>query len=353
MKTVAIIGCGIVGLFTAIELAKKGFKIDIYEKNKECFQEQSRYNSAILHPNFEFDNSYLKSKLLSRGKEIYKELFSKTEIIKEIPAYMLAKSSQVEKMHYYEKQSINNNQNVLELTNEEIKKMFPNLDSKYNIGLKFNDTYILNITLLKDFLLSEIKKNEVYIFYKCEVIDIDIMNTVIITESNKKRYNYIINACGNNSLKFFIKKNNHALYNKFIKGSYLVIKKNDYDFNDRIIYPLPENNSKGILHLPFGNHLLIGPTSLEFSKIEDIDKQVTQKEFQFLLEKSKELFPNYKYEIIETFYGIRAGINFHDFIIESDISNSNIIHLLGIVSPGLTSAPAISEFIIQNYIQKN
>ena len=123
MKTVAIIGCGIVGLFTAIELAKKGFKIDIYEKNKDCLQEQSRYNSAILHPNFEFDISYLKSKLLLRGKEIYKELFSKKEIIKEIPAYMLANSSQVEKMNYYEKQSKKNNQYVLELTNEEINKV--------------------------------------------------------------------------------------------------------------------------------------------------------------------------------------------------------------------------------------
>ena len=49
---------------------------------------------------------------------------------------------------------------------------------------------------------------------------------------------------------------------------------------------------------------------------------------------------------VKTFAGLRAQPNTNDFIIEDYETPSNFINAIGIRSPGLTSAPAIAEYVI-------
>ncbi|MFQ7034789.1 MAG: FAD-dependent oxidoreductase [Candidatus Borkfalkia sp.] len=50
-------------------------------------------------------------------------------------------------------------------------------------------------------------------------------------------------------------------------------------------------------------------------------------------------------ETISSFAGVRAYSDRHDFIIEESDETENLIHVAGIESPGLTSAPAIGEYV--------
>ena len=56
------------------------------------------------------------------------------------------------------------------------------------------------------------------------------------------------------------------------------------------------------------------------------------------------------YNTITSFAGVRTYSDRHDFIIEESKVKRGFIHCAGIESPGLTSAPAIAEYVVNELI---
>ena len=116
-----------------------------------------------------------------------------------------------------------------------------------------------------------------------------------------------------------------------------------------LIYPLPTEKSLGIHSvLSLNGEVSFGPN---IYKVEEIDYKINnQFKKQFLLEINKYLNID-KDDIFEDFSGIRPKIKFdgifNDFIInnESNRGFKNLINLVGIDSPGLTSSLAIAEYV--------
>ena len=59
------------------------------------------------------------------------------------------------------------------------------------------------------------------------------------------------------------------------------------------------------------------------------------------------------YNAITSFSGIRAYSDRHDFIIEESAFIKGLINVAGIESPGLTSAPAIAEYVVNQLIARH
>jgi glycerol-3-phosphate dehydrogenase len=57
-------------------------------------------------------------------------------------------------------------------------------------------------------------------------------------------------------------------------------------------------------------------------------------------------------QVIRTYTGLRPTGSTHDFIIEESAEVANFINVAAIESPGLASAPAISEYVINEIISK-
>jgi len=49
MKKIAVVGAGIYGCWIAYILSKKGYKIEIFEKNSEIISESSKLNQYRVH----------------------------------------------------------------------------------------------------------------------------------------------------------------------------------------------------------------------------------------------------------------------------------------------------------------
>jgi glycerol-3-phosphate dehydrogenase len=143
------------------------------------------------------------------------------------------------------------------------------------------------------------------------------------------------------------------------RGEYLVLDKIFCNLINSMIYPVPPKNL-GVLgvHITptIEGNIIIGP-SAEFITDSD-DKRTTKKIMKFLLTEAKKIIPAIPDKaVINTYSGIRCKIaspekgGWADYRIEESKQTDGMINLLGIESPGLTSAPAIAVYI-KNIISK-
>ena len=97
----------------------------------------------------------------------------------------------------------------------------------------------------------------------------------------------------------------------------------------------------GILHTVHDN-LLIGPDAVETYEKENTATH--PESIAHVFEKQKITMPALtERDIITYFTGVRAPTFEEDFIIERGRHTHNLIHVAGIQSPGLTTAPAVAE----------
>lgn len=137
------------------------------------------------------------------------------------------------------------------------------------------------------------------------------------------------------------------------RGEYYVLDKRLDGTLKTLIYPAPKKNAPGLgIHLTptVDGNILIGPSAEYLDDPENY--ACTSGVMEALRLEGKELLPEIRMtDFIRNFAGVRAkqsppseGGN-RDFVIEDRSCLKGFINLLGIESPGLTSAPAIAEMV--------
>ena len=89
---------------------------------------------------------------------------------------------------------------------------------------------------------------------------------------------------------------------------------------------------------------LFGPSATEC--VDQSDKSTHAEAIAAVIDKFTRLVPDFPtHQVIATFAGVRAATFTEDFIIRAATYVPNLIHVAGIQSPGLASAPAIAEMV--------
>jgi len=137
------------------------------------------------------------------------------------------------------------------------------------------------------------------------------------------------------------------------RGEYFVIYKLKEPIVHRVIYPVPSKAGKGILATPtIDGNLLLGPNAQDIEDCEGINN--TYEGLSFVREKISKTVQNIPMnKVIRQFAGLRAKGNNGDFLIEEADDVRHFINVACIDSPGLTSAPAISEYVIEKFLTKD
>lgn len=105
----------------------------------------------------------------------------------------------------------------------------------------------------------------------------------------------------------------------------------------------------GVVHTAHDN-LLIGPDAIETWERENT--ATTAESIERVFTKQKITMPTLsERDIITYFTGVRAATFEEDFIIERGRKCENIIHVAGIQSPGLTTAPAVAEDVSEMAVE--
>jgi glycerol-3-phosphate dehydrogenase len=123
-----------------------------------------------------------------------------------------------------------------------------------------------------------------------------------------------------------------------------------------VLFPVPTIKGKGILvTTTLHGNTIIGPNAMDVEDKED--RSTTHEGLEEIWQGAKKLIPCLSQKhIIAMFVGLRPygngrcksqGIDYqHDYIIEIPEEVQGFVNLGGIESPGLTSAPAIAEEVV-------
>lgn len=359
---VAIIGAGVVGLATASEIAQRKKEVFVFEKNHAFGLETSSRNSEVIHAGIYYPENSLKTKLCVEGKGLLYELCQRHGIAhkklgKIIVAVNENEMPQLEKL--YGQGRKNGVHDLMLLSRTELKKLEPKIEAR--AGLLSPSTGILDSYSLLKFLYSQAKEKGAEFVFNTEVIGIERAGTKYKVQIKDRDgfstfiAHVVVNCAGLNSDRIAqlvgidIVKAGYKLH--YCKGEYFSLDSKYRNLVSKLIYPAPEQAGHGI-HWKQGldGRILLGPSAYY---VAAIDYAVDEKHKQYFYNSAKRFLPFIELEdLTPESSGIRPklqgpGEGFRDFVIthEEKAGFPGLINLIGIESPGLTAAPAITKYV--------
>lgn len=362
MYDVLIVGAGIIGSFLAHDLSKYKLKVAVLEKESDVAAGATMANSAIVHAGHDPKEGTLKARLNVRGNRMYEGICRELGVSFWRTSALLVSVSEEENLVLDQlyRQAVSRGITVNRLSGEAARAKEKNLSDGIIAALELPTTGIIYPWEVATALMEEAMENQVELFLKERVCSIERSGSTekpfftVHTEKGIFRAKYILNAAGVYADEIYKLVDGGSGEDTFVikprKGEYYVLDKRKEPFTQRVIYPTPSEKGKGVLVVPttHGNTLL-GPDSIFiedkqgiYNTREALDDIVSQ------LSKTVKNVPMNR--VIRTFAGLRPTGNTGDFVIEEAKQVKNFINVACIESPGLASAPAISEYVCEEIL---
>jgi L-2-hydroxyglutarate oxidase LhgO len=377
---VAIIGSGVVGCFVAWELAKKYPGVYVFEKNPDIMhgENQSSRNSGVNHAGIYYDKATrpLKARLSVEGNRLWYEFCARYNLpCKKTGKLIVAVDEQESRVLdlYLKRAHENCVPGVRKISGGEAEKVEPNVRA-YS-ALLVPTSGILEPTVLVQKLYAQASNSGAEFMSHTEVVGLKSARKgaelcIQYRDGNKDTVlaRYVINAAGVKATSIASMLDpSFPLRPVFIRGDLLKFYRNrrpELYLRGTNVYPTPEvietpsgkQFTVGAHLTPtfdlingdmvIGDTVILGPKLVSIAHSEDYHTPVPPVE-AFL--KRTAFFPGLRAEDLDPHYGgVQARLNnYPDFYIRRDRICPQVIHLVGIDSPGLTSAPAIARYVAE------
>lgn len=358
MYDVVIIGAGVTGCCIARELSKTERSVLVLEAASDICEGTSKANSAIIHAGYDAKPGTLKAKLNVKGSQMMEGLAKKLDFpFKRNGSLVLCfEPENMNKLQeLYDRGVINGVKDMQILNQDQILALEPRISKKAVAALYAPTCGIVCPFGLTIAMAENASDNGVIFERNKKVTSIKkLAQGYLVETADGTSYETltIINAAGvhadeiHNMLPLTEKHKKMQLIAR--KGEYCLYDKTAGGLVGQTIFQLPGVYGKGILITPtvHGN-LLVGPTAVDIPDKEGVN--TTAEGLEQVLGKaalSVEKLPPTK-QIITSFAGIRAHHESDDFVIEESLAYPGFIDVAGIESPGLSSAPAIGEYVAE------
>jgi len=346
---VIIIGGGVIGCAIARELSRFRLKVVLLEKNAEVGFGTSKTNSGIIHPGHDTPLSTLKGRLVVRGNALFDQLCSELHFgFKRIGELKVALyPDDLETLKKLKAQGDAKGVPGLELWDpERLRREEPNLSRNLLGALYAPSAGVINPYEFAFALIENAQGNGVQLRVDSPVESISVKSDSleVKTSTGALSGRYVLNCAGVCSdrvaamvgcatFKITARKGEEYMLDKRLKG---LVR--------RLVFPVPTKTTKGILVIPtFDGTLMVGPTAHDVDDREDFSTTPRGAEEVFAFVKN--LCPAISArDAITAFAGMRAVADTNDFVI-GPTKVKGFINVAGVQSPGLTSSPAIAEYV--------
>ena len=318
---------------------------------------QSKANSGIVHAGFDAPVGSLKAKFNVRGNKMMPN-YARELGVKYRNAGSLVVAFSYEDMRTLEelkkRGEINGVPDLEIIGGDALKKLEPNISANALGALYAKTGGIVCPYELTIAAIGNAMDNGADLFTDFDVNKILIENGVfnIYSASGKcVQAARIVNAAGINSAYVAALCGDTSFTVHGRKGEYILLDRESGDFVNHTLFFTPTKAGKGVLiSQTVDNNIILGPTAQE---TENPSTDTTAEGLAFVAKKASEMCENVPfYNAITSFCGVRAYSDRHDFIVEESAACEGLINCAGIESPGLTSAPAIAEYVVNEIIGK-
>ena len=348
---IVIVGAGVIGTAIARELSRYNLDILLIEKEPDVSDGTSKANSGIIHAGYNADFDTLKGVMNVKSNPYYDKLCEDLKVPFKRNGSLVVGFNDDDLKDLKDKKE-NGEKNGIEdlkiLGQDEIFEMEPNINKEAKYALYAPTAGIISPYELAIGYADNAVRNGVEVLLDTKVTDLLIKGDEVkgvYTNRGEFKADLVINAAGLFSDKI-AKMAGDDFEITPRKGEYHLFDKEYGGLVNHILFPMPTKTSKGILVLPtvHGN-LLIGPNANEINDKQDYS--TTNDGLEEVFKGAKRLIPEIPTDgIITQFSGLRASLPDEDFHIDFSKHKKALINLIGIQSPGLSSAPAIAEKVI-------
>jgi glycerol-3-phosphate dehydrogenase len=356
---VIVIGGGVIGAAIARELSKYNLQIAILERNLRVAQETSAGNSGVIHGGFDPTPGTVNARLNILGRHLYEnEWFKELNFPHRNCHSIVLAFNDVEKteLHKLYDQGITNGLKADELeilSREQCLALEPNLNPAVVAGLLCTSSHSVDPVILTNKLVESALVNGARLFLGNRVTGITKVGEEFRVEtvnhhSQVQNYKarFIVIAAGHYAdvIAGMINDKDFSLRTR--RGQYRILEKTErHMINDHILFMVPTIHGKGVIVSPMlDGHVLVGPTAEEGIAKEDT-RLITMEKFEEVAAIAKKIIPALKTErTCFVFSGSRSiCVETDDFWIGASSKDKRFIHIAGIASPGLSSAPAVAQ----------
>ncbi len=348
MFDIAVIGGGVVGGFVARELSKYKLDICILESMSDVAMGATRANSAIVHAGFDAKEGSLKALLNVRGSQMMERTAGELGVKYNKCGSLVVGFSDEDKETLLELKKRGERNGVRELSvidREEILALEPNIGAGVTCALYAPTGAIICPYELCMAAIGNAMDNGAELKLNFKVDKIESVKTGYKLYSGEElvEARVVINCAGlyADEIARLAGKGDFTITPR--RGEYMLLDKECGSVISRTVFRCPSKMGKGILVSPtVDGNLLLGPTA---ENIEDKgDTSTTPEGLAKVRAQAGEQVSAISFGgVITSFTGLRAVGSTGDFIINFD---DGFVNVAGIESPGLSSAPAIAEYVV-------
>ena len=357
MFDVAVIGGGVIGATVLRELTKYRLNVCLLEKEADVAMGQSRANSGIVHAGFDAPVGSLKAKFNVLGNAMMEDYAKELGVKFKRNGSLVVAFSEEELKPLEELKARGEKNGVKDLkiiSKEELNKIEPSV-SKSAVGALLAPTggivcpYKLTVAAVGNAM-----DNGASLFTDFEVEKVDKTEKgFIITAKGGRQIlaNTVVNCAGIYSEDIAKAAGDKSFTVGGRKGEYILLDRECGDFVKRTLFFTPTEKGKGILVSPtVDGNIILGPTA---EIVDDKNVETSVAGLKDVQEKAAKMCDKVPFGgTITSFAGTRAYCDRHDFIIEDSATVKGLINCAGIESPGLTSAPAIAKYVVEELVSK-
>ena len=349
---VIVIGAGVVGCAAAMELGRLDLRVAVLERAEDVCSGTSKANSAIVHAGFDAMPGTQMARFNVLGNLRMPSLCRELDVPFDQCGALVLCFDEADRPKLEDLLSRGEKNGVKDLRiveGEELRALEPNVSEEAVAALWAPTSGIVCPFELTAAMAENAARNGCEFFFQSEVTAIERGDGcwVLTTPKGTFKGRCVVNAAGLYSDVLHNAVGGPSVTIRGRRGEYCLLDKKTEGLVRRTIFQLPGKLGKGVLVTPtvHGN-ILVGPTA------DDVDdKEATETSaagIGKLLSAAKRSVPSLpRGKTITSFAGLRAHLvrEEHDFLLGGVDGAPGFFDAVGVESPGLTSAPALGEYL--------
>jgi len=359
---VIVIGAGVVGSLVARALSRYRLDILLIEKESDVGAGTTAANSAIIHAGYDPVPGSLKAALNIAGNPMWDKLADDLDFSFDRRGDYVVAMGQQEEPHLHslvERGKRNGVTGMTIISGAEMRRREPHINPAVSAALHAATGGVCDPFGVTVAAAEHAVVNGARLMLETAFEDFVIRDRrIVAVKTNRGTFGcrWAVNAAG---LFSDVVMHQAGVRPDFAitprRGEYFVLDRAEVPIAS-VLFPVPTPVSKGIVvaGTTHGN-VVIGPTAHELD--DRGATEVTREGLEEVWRGSAKLVPGLeRRHVIAVFAGLRAagnarcqtpGVDYdHDFVVEIPREVAGFVNLGGIESPGLTSAPAIAQRVV-------